>query len=166
MSSQISITEAGINDIPVIQQVTNITWPVTYGEIVSAEQLNYMLELIYSTASLTQQMQRGDTFILAKENNNTIAFAAYALINEPEIYKLHKLYALPNQQGKGLGKLLIHYIVAQIKPLGATALQLNVNRYNKAKTFYEHLGFKVIKEEDINIGNSYFMNDYVLELAL
>lgn len=166
MSSPISITEAGLNDIPVIQQIANITWPATYGEIVSAEQNTYMLELIYSTVSLTQQMQRGDTFILAKENDSTIAFAAYAFINGPGIYKLHKLYALPNQQGKGLGKLLIHYIVAHIKPLGATALQLNVNRHNTAKAFYEHLGFKVIKEEDINIGNGYFMNDYVLELAL
>ena len=31
------------------------------------------------------------------------------------------------------------------------------------KEFYEKLGFTVIKEEDIDIGNGYLMNDYVME---
>jgi len=41
-----------------------------------------------------------------------------------------------------------------------------VNRQNNAKNFYEKLGFVVIKEEDIDIGNGYFMNDYVMEMML
>ena len=82
------------------------------------------------------------------------------------LYKLHKIYALPDQQGKGIGKFIINYISGEIKPIGATALQLNVNRYNKAKGFYEKLGFKVIGEEDIDIGNGYLMNDYIMELGL
>ena len=49
---------------------------------------------------------------------------------------------------------------------GAVSLLLNVNRQNKAKFFYEKLGFTVIKEEDIDIGNGYFMNDYVMEKRL
>jgi ribosomal protein S18 acetylase RimI-like enzyme len=41
---------------------------------------------------------------------------------------------------------------------------LNVNRYNPAKDFYEKLGFKIILEEDIPIGQ-YWMNDYVMRLT-
>ncbi|MGZ8545109.1 MAG: GNAT family N-acetyltransferase, partial [Flavisolibacter sp.] len=46
---------------------------------------------------------------------------------------------------------------------GATVLRLNVNRNNSARSFYEKLGFEMIGEEDIDIGNGYFMNDYVME---
>ncbi|MEI9808163.1 MAG: hypothetical protein WDO16_09960 [Bacteroidota bacterium] len=38
-----------------------------------------------------------------------------------------------------------------------------MNRSNNAKLFYEKIGFIVIREEDIDIGNGYLMNDYVME---
>jgi hypothetical protein len=40
---------------------------------------------------------------------------------------------------------------------------LNVNKYNKAQYFYSKLGFAIIKEEVIDIGNDYVMDDYVME---
>jgi diamine N-acetyltransferase len=54
-------------------------------------------------------------------------------------------------------------IIEKIKAEGATTLLLNVNRDNSAKTFYEKLGFAVLKVEDIDIGNGFFMNDYIME---
>jgi ribosomal protein S18 acetylase RimI-like enzyme len=166
MAEEITIVKTSEADIPFIQHIAYTTWPLVYKSIVGETQLAYMLNLIYSASSLKQQMQNGSTFLLAKENKEPIAFAAYFL-KSPHIHKLDKLYALPNQQGKGLGKMLVNYIVAEIKALGATALHLNVNRYNtSAQSFYKHLNFKIIKEEDIPIGEGYFMNDYVMELKL
>jgi GNAT superfamily N-acetyltransferase len=81
-------------------------------------------------------------------------------------WKLNKIYILPVQQGKGMGKFIINYIVAAIKPHNAKALQLQVNRSNKAKDFYEKLGFTIIETADFDIGNGYSMNDYVMELVL
>ena len=166
MSQQITITKASVDDIPYIQHIAHVTWPLVYGPIVGEAQLAYMLNLIYGTSSLERQMEEGSTFLLVKENNEPNAFAAYFL-KSSNIYKLDKLYALPNQQGKGLGKMLINYIIDEIRPLGATALHLNVNRWNtKAQSFYEHLNFKMIEQQDIPIGAGYFMNDYVMELKL
>ncbi len=84
----------------------------------------------------------------------------------PQTYKLHKIYVLPSQQGKGSGKFIIDQLTNAMKIKGASALQLNVNRNNPAKSFYEKIGFAVIKEEDIDIGSGYFMNDYVMEKKL
>jgi ribosomal protein S18 acetylase RimI-like enzyme len=166
MSQQITITKASVDDIPYIQHIAHITWPLVYGPIVGEAQLTYMLNLIYSTSSLERQMEDDSTFLLAKENNEPNAFAAYFL-KSSNIYKLDKLYTLPNQQGKGLGKMLINYIIEEIRALDATALHLNVNRWNtKAQSFYEHLNFKIIEEQNIPIGEGYFMNDYVMELKL
>lgn len=161
----IVIKKVGTESIPVIKSIAETTWPVAYGEILTAAQLRYMLELIYSESSLDNQMQKGQQFIIGYNENNPVAFAAYSTKeNSTSIYKLHKIYILPNQQGKGLGKLLIDYIVQDIAP--CTTLHLNVNRHNKARFFYEKLGFKIIAEEDIDIGNGHFMNDYVMELKL
>ena len=53
-----------------------------------------------------------------------------------------------------------------MKAKGGTTLQLNVNRQNNAKEFYEKMGFAVIGEEDIDIGSGYYMNDYIMEKKL
>lgn len=106
-----------------------------------------MLHQIYSEQAITKQItEQAHNFLLASENGKAIAFTEYALHNQPDTYKLHKLYALPDQPGKGFTKLLINYIAENVKGLGYTALQLNVNQYNKTKEFYEYLGFKVIYE--------------------
>ena len=62
---------------------------------------------------------------------------------------------------------MLNYIIQEIKGKGATALRLNVNRYNRtAKAFYERTGFKHLLDEDIDIANGYFMNDHVMQLEI
>jgi len=163
--SDLKIREATINDIPTINQLAHEIWPTTYSEILSADQLKYMLELIYSEPSLKKQFEEGHHFLIVEEDKQAIAFADYSLLKDV-VYKLHKIYVLPNQQGKGIGKLLIEYVIKKVKENNGGALVLNVNRNNKAKQVYEHLGFKVISEEDIDIGEDYFMNDYIMSLPL
>jgi len=164
MDSAIAIRFAGPEDIPVIGFLAQQIWPVTYTDILPAEQLEYMLHLFYSPGSLLKQMkEQAHDFLIVEEEEEPIGFASYSATDQPGIFKLHKIYVLPGRQGKGLGKLIVDFIVEQIKTREATALQLNVNRFNKARSFYEKLGFRVIREEDIDIGQHYFMNDYVME---
>jgi ribosomal protein S18 acetylase RimI-like enzyme len=164
----IPVSKVGIEGIPVIQDLAERTWKVTYASILSPEQMKYMLDLFYSEASLQKQMQDGHQFIIAKEKGNAVGFASYSVKSdeEPDTYRLHKIYIAPDQQGKGIGKLLIGFIINDISTYDATNLELNVNRNNKAMDFYRKIGFKVVKEEDINIGNGFFMNDYVMSLPL
>lgn len=159
----LSIRFANIEDINSIGFLAQQIWPHAYRGILSDEQLEYMLKLFYSPAALKKQMlKQKHVFILLEDEASHLGFASYSQTKDAGVYKLHKIYVLPNQQGKGLGKTIIDFIVNDIKPQGAKKLLLNVNRNNKAKTFYERLGFTVIKEEDIDIGNNYFMNDYVM----
>ncbi len=94
-----------------------------------------------------------------------MGFASFSHAGE-KIYKLEKLYVLPDVQKTGAGKKLLETVETVAKSMGAEKLILNVNRKNKAKTFYEKNGFTVISEEDIDIGNGYSMNDYVMSLTL
>jgi diamine N-acetyltransferase len=167
MKNELTIRKAGPDDINLIGYLAHTIWPGAYGNILSAEQLKYMLDLIYSPAALRRQMTTDQhNFYIAELGDEPIGFASYGALSEQNSFKLHKLYVLPGTQGKGIGKALIDFIIKQLQPLGAKKLLLNVNRHNKAKNFYEKLGFTVIKEEDIDIGNGYFMNDYVMMKSL
>lgn len=158
----LNIRNASLADIPLIRELTFNVWPQTYSAIITKEQIDYMLEMMYSEASLTEQMNNGTQFIIIYDTNEPVGFAAYQEI-EPSLFKLHKIYILATQQGKGTGKFLINHIIHTIKQLGAVSLQLQVNRNNKANGFYEKIGFTIIQEADFNIGNGFFMNDYVME---
>jgi diamine N-acetyltransferase len=159
------IKTAATQDIPLIMSLANETWAVAYKDILSHAQMEYMLQLIYSATSLEEQMiEKQHNFILAYDGTAAVGFASYSpkSVEEPGTYRLHKIYIHPNQQGKGTGKVLLDYILSDIKTKSATGLELNVNRHNKAQHFYRKLGFEIIKEEDIDIGNGYYMNDYVM----
>ena len=167
MEETLSIRPADLDDINTIGFLAQQIWPDTYGKIVAAEQLQYMLNLFYSPGALREQMvDQRHQFLLVEQGEEAIGFAAWGPTEEPEVVKLHKLYVLPGQQGKGLGKSMLEFIFQTIRPEGATTLRLNVNRFNKARQFYERMGFVVVKEEDVPIGNGYFMNDYVMEVAV
>lgn len=162
----LSVKKATVIDIPLIRQLTFAVWPQTYNAIISKEQIDYMLEMMYNPATLQKQMEEdGCTFIIVYDDKEPVAFASFNE-TEPQLWKLNKIYILSTQQGKGIGKFIINYIVAEIKAKQAKALQLQVNRENKAKDFYEKIGFKIIKTANFDIGNGYFMNDYVMELSL
>lgn len=161
----IEIKPTQIGDLETIQRLAHEIWPNAYLEILGQQQLDYMLEKIYSLPSLQHQFTvLKHQFILLTDESVPVGFASYSPHEDAAIYHLNKIYVLPSLQGKHLGKQLLSYIITEIKKSGATSLQLNVNRYNKALHFYKKQGFKIIREEDIDIGSGYFMNDYVLEL--
>jgi diamine N-acetyltransferase len=163
------IREAGTEAIPVIRQIAHATWPATYGAILGKQQLDYMLGLIYSEQALHNQLvQLAHTFVIAYDEDEPVGFASFSpkVKAMHQTYRLHKLYVLPGRQGKGTGKFLLDHIIPRIKNAGASILELNVNRHNNARDFYKRAGFTVVQEEDIDIGNGYFMNDYIMQKEL
>lgn len=166
MSNSLTIREAGLNDLVTVERLAREIWPGTYGHTHSPEQLSYMLQLIYSQPALKQQMmQEAHQFLIAELDGQPVGFADYSLY-EPGVYKLHKIYVHASTQGKGVGKALLDYIIGKLLAQNVHTLRLHVNRYNKARQFYEKLGFAIAGEEDIDIGNGYFMNDYIMEKRL
>jgi GNAT superfamily N-acetyltransferase len=163
----ILLRKAKEEDMPIISNLAELIWPQTYSEYINEEQLRYMLDLMYNQGELISQLQQGYTFLIAEDGLKDVGFACSSLIDaETKTYKLHKLYVLPEMHGKGVGKILINEIKNLAERNGGKFLQLNVNRNNKAKDFYLKGGFKIKETVDVNIGNGFFMNDYVMELEI
>jgi ribosomal protein S18 acetylase RimI-like enzyme len=164
----ITISEATISDIKQIQNIVHITWPITYGEILSKKQLDYMLDLFYSDEALTLQYHKNEQlFYMIYEDETNLGFIGIEhKYGGNAATKIHKIYLLPETQGKGIGKKIIDEIGKLALDNKSTALILNVNRFNSALGFYKKIGFEIVDEVNIDIGNEYLMEDYVMEKRL
>lgn len=160
----ITLRKAKEEDLVIILDIAAGTWPDAYLDIIGQAQIDYMLEKMYNRGELLKQLMDGHIFLIAEDNENQYGFAGYSIIGHDErIYKLHKLYVLPSAHGKGIGKILINEVFNQVKDAGASAIQLNVNKHNKAKDFYVKAGFTIKESVKLDIGDGYFMDDYVME---
>jgi len=158
------VLAAGLDDFKTINDLAWEIWPDTYREILTPEQLEYMLDMMYSREAYTDQITRqGHYFLMVKNDGRYIGFASYELNYRKATAKLHKLYLLPDKQGLGAGKLLLGTIEELAAQHGNYRITLNVNRFNPAVQFYLKSGYSNLGQEDIGIGNGYFMRDFIME---
>lgn len=173
-------------DYKTIQSIAHATWPDTFGEILSKAQIDYMLNMMYNVEELAKQVADGVVFKLLLEaqptDKNTGPRADYPKVVStrfqavgyvgfkpdylPGTTKIHKLYALPEVQGRGYGKALIREVESIARSYGQKTLRLDVNYQNKAIGFYEYLGFEKIERCNTDIGNGYLMEDWIMEKGL
>lgn len=166
----ITLIEATEHDLPIIRDIAYQTWPTTFGEILSPGQISYMLEMMYSLDALKMQIHaQNHVFLLAQENDSKayLGYISYEFDYKGHSKtKIHKIYLLPASQGKGVGRLLIDKVAELAEEHQSKSLSLNVNQYNKAIQFYERMGFAVVGNEIIDIGNGFLMEDLIMEKPL
>ncbi|ALI97990.1 GNAT family N-acetyltransferase [Rufibacter tibetensis] len=159
---QIQVTK----DPAIIHQLAHETWYPAYQEILSREQIEFMLSQIYSFEALQKQMEEGQTFLLLLKEGVPVAFSAFSLLDATEkLYKLNKLYIHPDYQGQKLGKYLLEEVIKRAKKLGGVKLELNVHRQNPALHFYLKHGFRISQIIDIPFAQ-FMLNDYIMHLNL
>ncbi|PSL07541.1 GNAT family N-acetyltransferase [Cecembia rubra] len=165
----ITIKEASLSELKKVRDIALKTWPLTFANILTPEQIDYMLNWMYQLDALTQQViKKKHIFLLAEEGDRSLGFCSYELhAKSPSKTKIHKIYILPEAQGKGVGKKLIQEVALIAKKNGDNHLFLNVNKYNQsAIDFYSKIGFYEDFKEVIDIGNGFVMDDVVMELKI
>ncbi len=151
-------------DIPAIRAVASVAFPATYGAILTAEQVDYMMAWMYAPAGLQAQMAGGHRFFLAEDGEGRAIGYVSAGPPEGDACELHKLYVLPEWQGRGVGRdlfLTAQRWAAEAMPHGGR-LTLHVNRHNAAQRFYRRMGMAIERSGDFDIGHGFFMNDYIM----
>lgn len=164
----LEIKKATVADIPTIRDIAGEAFPATYRDILTPEQLAYMMEWMYSAGSLRSQMEdEGHTFFLAIADGEPVGYVSMEQ-QGPDLFHLQKIYVLPSRQTGGIGRRLFEHVIETIRTLHPTPcrMELNVNRYNRALGFYEHMGMRRDRQGDFDIGHGYFMNDYIMALDL
>ena len=157
---KLAFKTATTEDVNDIAQLADKIWKIHYPSIISMEQIEYMLKNMYSSKELLKQMETGQVFTLVYLNNEPIGYVSIST-KDNKNYFLHKFYILVDEQKKGIGSELFDYILTQIQD--AETIELTVNRKNhKAINFYFKNGFTINEIADFDIGNGYFMNDFVM----
>ena len=185
----IHISKASGEDIMCIHDMAQVVFRHTYREILSPEQMEYMMDWMYSPANLQKQLDEGHVYYIAYRDGKPCGYVSV----QPEgiaddgrlVFHLQKIYVLPSEQGHGLGRALFDRAVAHVREAvlarevvhvrevagGCTEgcgarIELNVNRSNPSIGFYHHLGLRILRQGDFHIGNGYYMNDYIMGLEL
>ncbi len=163
----IEIIAATFQDVQLIRQLAEQTFHVTYLPLQPKDKVDYLFDLMYNTSSLTAQMNKGQQFILAKDETGYLGYASYEInYKDQGKTKIHKIYIMPTAQGKGVGKELVNYIGGIAGQNKNTIVLLDVFRHNPAVQFYEKMGFKKVGEQITEVGNGFVMDDFVMEKSV
>jgi N-acetylglutamate synthase-like GNAT family acetyltransferase len=157
--------KAVITDIPTIQQIAEETWRPTYGHILTEEQTLYMLDMMYAEEVLRKQIEGNVDFFMVEESEVAVGYFAIEQMEEKHA-KLHKIYLSSKKKSAGIGSAIIQFLKNWGLERGIQTIELNVNKYNSAVTFYEKMGFERLREMVLDIGQGYVMDDYVMQLRL
>ena len=217
----IEILKATKEDLQTIHDMAQVVFRHTYRDILSPEQMDYMMEMMYSLPNLHQQLNEGHHYYIAYDGDAGLSDYAYADSCEvagsgqmcgrdgrsstygmpcgyvsvqyhgadpdgTEVFHLHKIYVMPQSQGKGVGIRLFQTVMNHVRsvansrvavssnsdavstgdPHPKARIELNVNKHNSAVAFYEHIGMRIIHEEDYPIGNGFYKTDYIMAMDL
>lgn len=152
------------DELNVVKSLAYDIWPRVYDYMISSEQISYMLSMMYNLDKLQQQCSEGVKFVLLEVEGMPQGFVSFE--EKADCIFLHKLYLRPEMQGQGFGKKMLQVAIDFAVDSKKPRFELTVNRNNKSLEFYMSQGFQVKEEKDFDIGGGYFMNDYILSLAV
>ena len=163
------LIRAETGDIMKIHDMAEIVFRHTYKDILSPEQMEYMMDWMYSPENLLKQMEEGHVYHIAYRDSIPCGYVSVQSDGINPVgrlrYHLQKIYVIPSEQGRGLGRILFELAVAYIRSNAGgrpASVELNVNRNNPSIEFYRHLGLKILRQGDFHIGHGFYMNDYIM----
>ncbi len=128
-------------DLPAIRELLNKTWHATYDAIYGIDRVNDITDEWHALPVLEKRLNLPKTEFLVADDGVKISGEAFAeQISKDEI-KLHQLYVSPDQQGRGIGKMLLEELEESF--FDVPGITLEVEEQNKgAIKFYLTQGFE------------------------
>jgi GNAT superfamily N-acetyltransferase len=145
----VQIRTATLHDADAIAAIHVASWRAHYAGIMSPEMIeSRSLDKRCSQwrACLLDPVRL--TFLLRDDSGADAGFIS-AIICEPDApfgAYLQTLYLAPGATGEGYGKALFYQLVRELLARGITTLSLRTLRLNRARSFYERLGARIVPE--------------------
>ena len=153
-----------VQDEQTIKTVENLgieIWNEHYMNIISKEQIDYMLNKFQSFSAIKSQINEGYIYYLLNYASNNVGYFSIQK-NEKSLF-LSKLYIKKDYRKLGIGRAALDFIKKEATALGLNNINLVVNKNIKNSiTAYIKNGFTIDKEIITEIGNGFIMDDYVM----
>lgn len=154
-------------DIPLVRALAATIWRVSYAEMISPAQIDYMLNSMYGEMTIQEELAAGTRWELAELDGQSVGFLSCTAEPETQRLKMNKLYLLPGLQGRGYGQEMVTRVFTHARHSGSREVWLQVNKRNlRAIRCYERAGFSVERSDVFEIGCGFVMDDFVMCAAV
>lgn len=149
-----------VENIKELAELASSIWHEYWTEILSPEQIDYMIENFQSEHAIKQQIEN-ENYSYYYIVVNGIKAGYFGVSDKHDYLFLSKLYISKDYRHQGLGTNAFE----KIKELANNKkIQLTVNKYNfNTIKAYEKWGFKTVNSVVTDIGNGFVMDDYIME---
>lgn len=163
----ISLAESE-EDTHILGTLADEIWHEHYANILSAEQIDYMVEKFQSPAAISADIQQhGYRYYLAYAENIPAGYCAIHPEDEGKTVFLSKIYVKKDFRGNKLATRFLDTVLTYAKPKGCERLWLTVNKHNNGSiAAYKKLGFEIEDEMVTDIGSGFVMDDYKMSRSV
>jgi len=168
MTDDLSIRLMTQADVEAVIELTRGIWHKHYPEIISLEQIDYMLERIFTVSRLKNQLASSIDRWWVAQINSILVGSAHAFLKEKSKEAwLDQINIALEYQRAGIGQKLIEIVSDWAYRQGYSKLALAVNKRNqKAIRAYLKYGFSLRDSLCAEIGQGFVMDDFVMEKPL
>jgi ribosomal protein S18 acetylase RimI-like enzyme len=152
-----------------VAALAGVIWREHFTPIIGAAQVEYMLNKFQTAEQIYTDITKNEyDYFVAKEAKGGEPIGYCAICPKSDHAFLSKLYLLKDYRGRGLARLLLEDVKARCRfSYGAEKIRLTVNKKNTDSiAAYEKMGFVNIDSVKTDIGEGFFMDDYVMEMIL
>lgn len=150
-----------------VAELAEKIWHEFFPVILSAEQIDYMVEKFQSFEAMKNQTGcQGYYYLSVRNDGDLCGYIAVKPENDSRFF-LSKLYLRSDMRGKGIASQMMRRVFAEAEIAGKKSVYLTVNKYNThAVGVYRKLGFETVDSVVTDIGNGFVMDDYIMEYKL
>lgn len=160
------ITVADNSQIHRLARLAKEIWEEYYPSIITREQIAYMINVFQSPEAIENQIQEGMRYYLLTQEGKDIGYIGFLEETDGSLF-LSKIYLARNFRNKGNGWKAFKFITDEARKTRCKKIWLTVNKNNKtAIDKYFKMGFVITESVTKDIGNGFYMDDYVMEYIL
>ena len=155
----INIIKANTNDLHKIAELAEVIWTEYYTPLLGSEQVRYMLDKFQSYEAMLNS-----NYIYYTAADDIMCGYCGIFPDNDEIF-LSKLYIHKDYRGKKIARNFLDRVITDYPD--SKKIWLTVNKHN-ADTIaaYKKMGFVITDEKVADIGNGYFMDDFIMTREL
>jgi len=153
-----------------IGQIVNLAvkiWNQHFVGIIGQRQVDYMLQKFQSFDAISEQIGEGYEYYLLTQFEEPVGYLSIRPEGTNGRMVISKIYVDGSHRGEGHGRFLLDFTVEQSRRRELDAIWLTVNRHNTDTIiWYRRRGFKIVEEADLDIGQGFYMHDYIMEKSV
>lgn len=149
-----------------IAALADVIWHEHFIPIIGKDQVEYMLSRFQSYTALKEQVLNGYEYYRLLDDEKLCGYMSIRPDQDGRLF-LSKLYIAKEYRGRHLATFLFEFLKRSCQKRNCSAIWLTCNKYNdNSLNVYRHLGFQTIDAQKNDIGNGFFMDDYIMEYRL